>query len=145
MQIKMSNKLKLITYSKDCIAIKKGNDTLISSRDIIYPLRWLNKNGYNQPKNRVSPMLISFNDKDINDYTDSFDTPNYSVSFDGKKEYTINDKTNKNNTRWIYSKRKMIERVYLLEVSRLNSQSIDEIVADIKQLNKEFKQKKDIK
>ena len=138
MQIKMSTKLKLITYSKDCIAIKKGNDTLLSSRDIILACEWFYKNGYKELKNRVFHMLISFNDKDINDYPNSFDTHNYSVSFDGKREYTIIDKAYKNNTRWIYNKKNLIERLYHLEINRLSAQTVEELVSGIDQLNNNF-------
>lgn len=138
MQIEIANKLKLSTYSKDCIAVKNGNDTLISSRDIIRPCEWFYENGYKELKNRVLPMLIRFNDKDINDYPNSFDTHNYSINYDGKIEYIISDKAYKNNTRWIYNKKNLIERLYHLEINRLDAQTIEELVSGIDQLNDNF-------
>ena len=70
-------------------------------------------------------------------YSNSFNTDNYKVDFDGK-EFIITDLSNRNNVRWVYDKKKMIETIYHLETNRLNVQTVEELVLRVKELNKYF-------
>jgi len=135
--------LKLKTYSIDLICVQKGEDTLSSSFDIKTEINYLNKNGIDEVKNRVENILLTFSDKDIDLYPNNLSTLNYKVEFDGKREYTIKDKSNRNNIRYLYNKKKMIEKIYLLEINRLKSTTLDELVADIKKLNNNFENLKE--
>ena len=71
-------------------------------------------------------------------YSNSFNTDNYKVDFDGKREFIITDLSNRNNVRWVYDKKKMIETIYHLETNRLNVQTVEELVLRVKELNKYF-------
>lgn len=138
MKIKIDNKLELVTYSKDVIGIKQGNKTVVSYSCILGALKWLYKNGYKAVKNRVQEVLIDFVSIDTDNYSNSFISENYKVEFDGKREFIITDLSSRNNVRWIYNKKKMIEKVYYLEVNRINTFSVDELVNRINQLNISF-------
>ena len=102
-------------------------------------LKWLDKNGYEAIKNRVGEVLIDFSHIDIGKYQNSFNTDNYKVDFDEKREFVIIDLSNRNNVRWVYDKKKMIETIYHLETNRLNVQTVEELVLRVKELNKYFK------
>lgn len=138
LKIKIDNNFELITYSKDVIGIKQGNKTLVSYDCLVGALKWLDKNGYSAVKNRVQGVLIDFVSIDTDNYSNSFITENYKVQFDGKREFIITDLSSRNNVRWIYNKKKMIEKVYYLEVNRINAFSVDELVNRINQLNISF-------
>lgn len=138
MKIRIDEKFELITYSKDLIGIKKGNKTVVSYNCILGALKWLNKNGYEGIKNRVGGVLIDFAGIDIGNYSNSFETENYKVEFDDKKEFSITDLSNRNNVRWFYFKKKVIEAIYHLEINRLEVLTVDELVAEIEELNKYF-------
>ena len=135
--IKLENDLRMVTYSKDLIGIKKSISTLASFKNIVGAIKYLNKNGYEAIKNRVGEVLINFTNIDIDKYSNSFNTDNYKVDFDGK-EFIITDLSNRNNVRWVYDKKKMIETIYHLETNRLNVQTVEELVLRVKELNKYF-------
>lgn len=135
MNIKLENGFELVTYSKDLIGVKKGNKTIVSYKHIIGAFRWIEENVQQGVKNRVGDVLFDFSKLDIDSCKKSFKTKNYSVSFDGKREFTISDLKSRNNKRWIYNKKSLIERVYHLEINRLEVSSIDELVDSIKELN----------
>ena len=137
MRIKI-NDLELITYSKDLICVKNGLKTIVSYKSLVGALKWLDKNGYEAIKNRVGEVLIDFSHIDMGKYSNSFNTDNYKVDFDGK-EFIITDLSNRNNVRWVYDKKKMIETIYHLETNRLNVQTVEELVLRVKELNKYFK------
>lgn len=139
MDIKLENDLRMVTYSKDLIGIKKSISTLASFKNIVGALKWLDKNGYEAIKNRVGEVLIDFSHIDIGKYQNSFNTDNYKVDFDEKREFIITDLSNRNNVRWVYDKKKMIETIYHLETNRLNVQTVEELVLRVKELNKYFK------
>ena len=139
MDIKLEKDLRLVTYSTDLIAIKKGNSTKASFKNIVGALKWLDKNGYEGIKNRVGGVLIDFAGIDIGNYSNSFETENYKVEFDDKKEFSITDLSNRNNIRWFYFKKKVIEAIYHLEINRLEVLTVDELVAEIEELNKYFR------
>ena len=138
MDIKLENDLRMVTYSKDLIGIKKSISTLASFKNIVGAIKYLNKNGYEAIKNRVGEVLIKFTNIDIGKYQNSFNTDNYKVDFDGKREFIITDLSNRNNVRWVYDKKKMIETIYHLETNRLNVQTVEELVLRVKELNKYF-------
>lgn len=138
MQIKIANKLELVTYSKDLICIKQGNKTVVSYGCLIGALKWLDKNGYKGIKNRVQEVLIDFSCIDIGNHSNSFNTENYKVEFDEKREFTVTDLSNRNNVRWFYDKGKMLEKVYFLEINRLNVNSFDLLIDEIGRLNHSF-------
>ena len=102
-------------------------------------IKYLNKNGYEAIKNRVGEVLIDYSHIDIGKYQNSFNTDNYKVDFDEKREFVIIDLSNRNNVRWVYDKKKMIETIYHLETNRLNVQTVEELVLRVKELNKYFK------
>lgn len=135
MNINLGKDFRMVTYSKDLIGIKKGNKTIVSYRNIYSALNWIEKNLQKGVKNRVFSMLIDFNNIAINSCKNSLETKHYKVSFDDLREYIITDKVNRNNQRWVYDKRKMIETIYNLEINRLEVYSIDELVSSIKDLN----------
>ena len=138
MDIKLENDLRMVTYSKDLIGIKKSISTLASFKNIVGAIKYLNKNGYEAIKNRVGEVLINFTNIDIGKYSNSFNTDNYKVDFDEKREFIITDLSNRNNVRWVYDKKKMIETIYHLETNRLNVQTVEELVLRVKELNKYF-------
>ena len=138
MDIKLENDLRMVTYSKDLIGIKKSISTLASFKNIVGAIKYLNKNGYEAIKNRVGEVLINFTNIDIGKYSNSFNTDNYKVDFDEKREFVIIDLSNRNNVRWVYDKKKMIETIYHLETNRLNVQTVEELVLRVKELNKYF-------
>lgn len=138
MDIKLENDLRMVTYSKDLIGIKKSISTLASFKNIVGAIKYLNKNGYEAIKNRVGEVLINFTNIDIDKYSNSFNTNNYKVDFDEKREFVIIDLSNRNNVRWVYDKKKMIETIYHLETNRLNVQTVEELVLRVKELNKYF-------
>jgi len=138
------DKYKLKTYSIDLICVQKGDDTLSSSFDIRTLINYLNKNGIDEVKNLVEDVLLTFTDKDIDLYPNDISTLNYQVIFDGKREYTIKDKSHRNNIRYLYNKKKMIEKIYLLEINRLKSTTLNKLTADIKKLNNNFENLKAI-
>ena len=138
MDIKLENDLRMVTYSKDLIGIKKSISTLASFKNIVGAIKYLDKNGYEAIKNRVGEVLIDFSHIDIGKYQNSFNTDNYKVDFDEKREFVITDLSNRNNVRWVYDKKKMIETIYHLETNRLNVQTVEELVAGIEKLNKYF-------
>ena len=138
MDIKLENDLRMVTYSKDLIGIKKSISTLASFKNIVGAIKYLNKNGYEAIKNRVGEVLINFTNIDIDKYSNSFNTDNYKVDFDGKEFIIITDLSNRNNVRWVYDKKKMIETIYHLETNRLNVQTVEELVLRVKELNKYF-------
>lgn len=138
MDIKLENDLRMVTYSKDLIGIKKSISTLASFKNIVGAIKYLNKNGYEAIKNRVGEVLINFTNIDIGKYSNSFNTDNYKVDFDEKREFVITDLSNRNNVRWVYDKKKMIETIYHLETNRLNVQTVEELVLRVKELNKYF-------
>ena len=138
MDIKLENDLRMVTYSKDLIGIKKSISTLASFKNIVGAIKYLNKNGYEAIKNRVGEVLINFTNIDIDKYSNSFNTDNYKVDFDEKREFIITDLSNRNNVRWVYDKKKMIETIYHLETNRLNVQTVEELVLRVKELNKYF-------
>lgn len=140
MLIKIENYI-LKTYSNDLICIQKGNDTLSSSFDIRTPLNYLSRNGYEDVKNRVEEAMANFKGKTIDESINSFETKNYKINKDDKLEYEVVDKFHSNNTRWI-NKFNLLRKLYLLEINKLESQSIDELVADIKQLNNDFENRR---
>ena len=137
MKIKIDN-LKLSTYSKDLICVKDGERTLVSYSNLVGALKWLDKNVNKGIKNRVEEVLINFSNVDIGKYPNSLKTENYKVEFDGRKEFTITDLSNRNNVRWIYNKRKMIEKIYHLEINRLKASDFDSLIKGIKELNNRF-------
>ena len=137
MKIKIDN-LKLSTYSKDLICVKDGDKTLVSYNNLVGALKWLDKNLNKGIKNRVEEVLIDFSNIDMGKYPNSFKTENYKVVFDGKKEFTITDLSNRNNVRWIYHKRKMIEKIYHLEINRLKASDFYSLIKGIKELNNRF-------
>jgi hypothetical protein len=124
----------LKTYSLDCICIQLGTTTLSSSKSIETCLKYLDRNGIKGVKNRVQEVLKDYSTVCM----DSFETQHYTIFKSKKNEWTIQDKKVKNNTRWIYHKNQVVQRVYDLEVNRLEASSIDELVVAIKQLNKIF-------
>ncbi|MFA9238358.1 MAG: hypothetical protein ACEQSQ_00540 [Candidatus Paceibacteria bacterium] len=138
MDIKLENDLRMVTYSKDLIGIKKSISTLASFKNIVGAIKYLNKNGYEAIKNRVGEVLINFTNIDIDKYSNSFNTDNYKVDFDEKREFIITDLSNRNNVRWVYDKKKMIETIYHLETNRLNVQTVEELVLRVEELNKYF-------
>ena len=138
MDIKLENDLRMVTYSKDLIGIKKSISTLASFKNIVGAIKYLDKNGYEAIKNRVGEVLIDFSHIDIGKYQNSFNTDNYKVDFDEKREFIITDLSNRNNVRWVYDKKKMIETIYHLETNRLNVQTVEELVLRVKELNKYF-------
>ncbi len=138
MDIKLENDLRMVTYSKDLIGIKKSISTLASFKNIVGAIKYLNKNGYEAIKNRVGEVLINFTNIDIDKYSNSFNTDNYKVDFDEKREFVITDLSNRNNVRWVYDKKKMIETIYHLETNRLNVQTVEELVLRVEELNKYF-------
>ena len=138
MDIKLENDLRMVTYSKDLIGIKKSISTLASFKNIVGAIKYLNKNGYEAIKNRVGEVLIDYSHIDIGKYQNSFNTDNYKVDFDEKREFVITDLSNRNNVRWVYDKKKMIETIYHLETNRLNVQTVEELVLRVKELNKYF-------
>ena len=138
MDIKLENDLRMVTYSKDLIGIKKSISTLASFKNIVGAIKYLDKNGYEAIKNRVGEVLIDFSHIDIGKYQNSFNTDNYKVDFDEKREFVITDLSNRNNVRWVYDKKKMIETIYHLETNRLNVQTVEELVARVEELNKYF-------
>lgn len=138
MDIKLENDLRMVTYSKDLIGIKKSISTLASFKNIVGAIKYLNKNGYEAIKNRVGEVLIDFSHIDMGKYSNSFNTDNYKVDFDEKREFIITDLSNRNNVRWVYDKKKMIETIYHLETNRLNVQTVEELVLRVKELNKYF-------
>ena len=138
MDIKLENDLRMVTYSKDLIGIKKNISTLASFKNIVGAIKYLDKNGYEGIKNRVGEVLINFTNIDIGKYSNSFNTDNYKVDFDEKREFVITDLSNRNNVRWVYDKKKMIETIYHLETNRLNVQTVEELVLRVKELNKYF-------
>jgi hypothetical protein len=127
----------LKTYSNDLICIQKGNDTLSSSFDIRTTLNYISRNGYEDIKNRVEDAMANFRRITISELINSFETKNYKINKDIKNEYEVSDKFHRNNTRWI-NKFNLLQKLYLLEINKLESQSIEELVADIKQLNDDF-------
>lgn len=137
MRIKI-NDLELITYSKDLICVKYGAKTIVSYSNLVGTLKWLDKNVNKGIKNRVGEVLIDFANIDMGKYSNSFKAENYEVEFDENREFTITDFSNRNNVRWIYNKRKMLEKIYYLEINRLNSKSLEQLVADINQLNNQY-------
>lgn len=143
MLIKIENYI-LKTYSTDLICIQKGNDTLSSSFDIRTPLNYLSRNGYEEVKNRIEEVIIDFKGKTIDELINSFETKNYKINKDEKLEYEVSDKFHSNNTRWI-NKFNLLQKLYLLEINKLESQSIEKLVADIKELNDDFNIRKDFK
>lgn len=133
------------TYSNDLICIQKGNNTLSSSFDIRTPLNFLSRNGFEEVKNRVDEVILNFKGQTITESINSFETKNYLVKKDKKLEFEVSDKNHRNNIRWI-NKFNLLQKLYLLEINKLESQSIDELVADIEQLNNEYiKLLKDLK
>ena len=138
MDIKLENDLRMVTYSKDLIGIKKSISTLASFKNIVGAIKYLDKNGYEGIKNRVGEVLINFTNIDIGKYQNSFNTDNYKVDFDGKREFVIIDLSNRNNVRWVYDKKKMIETIYHLETNRLNVQTVEELVLRVNELNNYF-------
>lgn len=132
---------KLKTYSNDLICVQKADDTLSSSFDIRTPLNYLSRNGYEDVKNRVEEAMANFKGKTIDESINSFETKNYKINKDDKLEYEVVDKFHSNNTRWI-NKFNLLRKLYLLEINKLESQSIDELVADIKQLNNDFENRR---
>lgn len=139
MQILFANKYELITYSKDLICVKDGDRTLVSYCNLLGAIKWLDKNVNKGIKNRVGDVLIDFTNIDMGNYSNSFNTENYKVEFDGKKEFTITDLSNRNNVRWVYDKRKMIEKIYHLEINRLKVYDFDSLIEGIEKLNNIFR------
>ena len=137
MDIKLENDLRMVTNSKHLIGIKKSISTLASFKNIVGAIKYLDKNGYEAIKNRVGEVLIDFSHIDMGKYSNSFNTDNYKVDFDGK-EFIITDLSNRNNVRWVYDKKKMIETIYHLETNRLNVQTVEELVLRVEVLNKYF-------
>lgn len=138
MRIKI-NDLELITYSKDLICVKNGLKTIVSYKSLVGALNWLNKNGYEAIKNRVGEVLIDFSHIDIGKYQNSFNTDNYKVDFDEKREFIITDLSNRNNVRWVYDKKKMIETIYHLEINRLEVYDFDSLIDGIEKFNNIFR------
>ena len=138
MRIKI-NDLELITYSKDLICVKNGLKTIVSYKSLVGALKWLDKNGYEAIKNRVGEVLINFTNIDIDKYSNSFNTNNYKVDFDEKREFVIIDLSNRNNVRWVYDKKKMIETIYHLETNRLEVYDFDSLIDGIEKLNNIFR------
>ena len=118
--------------------MKNGFKTIVSYKSLVGALNWLDKNGYEAIKNRVGEVLINFTNIDIDKYSNSFNTDNYKVDFDEKREFVITDLSNRNNVRWVYDKKKMIETIYHLETNRLNVQTVEELVLRVEELNKYF-------
>lgn len=139
MNIVIDEKLELVTYSKDLIGIKQGNKTVVSYNCLIGALKWLDKNGYKGVKNDVQDVLIDFSNIDIGNHSNSFITENYKVEFDEKREFIVTDLSNKNNVRWFYDKKRMIQKVYFLEINRLNVNSFDSLIDEIGRLNENFR------
>lgn len=138
MRIKIKN-IELITYSKDLICIKNGLKTIVSYSNLLGALKWLDKNVNKGIKNRVGDVLIDFSNIDMGKYSNSFNTENYKVEFDGNREFTITDLSNRNNVRWVYNKRKMIEKIYHLEINRLKVYDFDSLIDAISELNNSFR------
>jgi len=131
------DKYKLKTYSIDCICIQKANDTLCSSYNIRTCLEFLSRSGFKGMKNDVEEVLKDFSTIDMELIPNSFETKNYMIKHDSKINYEVRDKHNKNNVRWI-QKVNLLHKLYLLEINRLNATTIQELVAEIEQLNKDF-------
>ena len=129
---------KLKTYSNDLICVQKGDDTLCSSFDIQKCLNYLKELGFKEAKNCVEEVLLDINTLSINVDIKSLETENYIVEKTTNREFSVKDKYNRNNTRWIYNPRKLVEKLYLLEINRLNSNSLETLVADIIQLNNQY-------
>ncbi len=68
----------------------------------------------------------------------TFKTKNYTVNRNSKIEYEVVDNKNKNNIRWILDCN-LMQKLYLLEINRLEVTSIDNLVVAIGQLNINFK------
>jgi hypothetical protein len=129
---------KLKTYSNDLICVQKGDDTLCSSVDIRICLNYLEEIGFKEVKNRVEDVLLDIDTLSFAVDTKSLETKNYTVLKTTNKEFTIRDKYKKNNCRWIYNPRKLIDKLYSLEVNRLKCTSLNNLVADIELLNNDF-------
>ena len=130
-------KYKLKTYSIDLICIQQVNDTKCSSFNIIDNLNYLEENRIEGVKNRVELAMLDLSNTTIDSVLKPFETRNYRIKHYSKMEYEVSDKFQKNNVRWI-KRIKLFKKLYLLEINRLDSTSIEELVADIKLLNNEF-------
>lgn len=131
------NNYTLKNYSIDCICVQKKNQSLCSSNNIETCLNFLSSNGFKGVKNDVEEVLKDFSTIDIGSIKDSFETKNYVIKKDTKINYEVRDKHNKNNVRWI-QKVNLIKKLYLLEINRLSATTIQELVSEIEQLNKDF-------
>ena len=130
-------KYKLKTYSIDCICIQKGNDTLSSSFDIRVCLNYLDKNGIKELKNRVGGLIQDYSTIDTSIIPNAFNTRNYKIKKINNIEYEVADIFNRNNTRWIL-KQNLMQKLYLLELNRMESVSLEMLVAELELLNEEF-------
>jgi hypothetical protein len=130
-------KYKLKTYSIDLICIQQVNDTKCSSFNIIDNLNYLEENRIEGVKNRVELAMLDLSNTTIDSVLKPFETRNYRIKHYSNMEYEVSDKFQKNNVRWI-KRIKLFKKLYLLEINRLDSTSIEELVADIKLLNNEF-------
>ncbi len=130
-------KYKLKTYSIDLICIQQVNDTKCSSFNIIDNLNYLEENRIEGVKNRVELAMLDLSNITIDSVLKPFETRNYRIKHYSNMEYEVSDKFQKNNVRWI-KRIKLFKKLYLLEINRLDSTSIEELVADIKLLNNEF-------
>lgn len=138
-------KYKLKTYSIDLICIQQVNDTKCSSFNIIDNLNYLEENRIEGVKNRVELAMLDLSNITIDSVLKPFETRNYRIKHYSNMEYEVSDKFQKNNVRWI-KRIKLFKKLYLLEINRLDSTSIEELVADIKLLNNEFTNiRKDVK
>lgn len=130
-------KYKLKTYSIDLICIQQVNDTKCSSFNIIDNLNYLEENRIEGVKNRVELAMLDLSNTTIDSVLKPFETRNYRIKHYSNMEYEVSDKFQKNNVRWI-KRIKLFKKLYLLEINRLDSTSIEELVADIELLNNEF-------
>lgn len=138
MTINLKNKLSLVTYNKDSICIKKGNETIASANNIISVLNCIDKNEFESVKNRVQRALKDLSNIDMTKVPNELETENYRIEFDNIREFCLLDLTAKNNKRWFYDKDKVIKRIYDLEINRINAFSIDELIEKIELFNTSF-------
>ena len=137
MNIKIE-KYTLKTYSKDLICVQLDNNTLTSSFDIRTCLNYLERNNIKGVKNRCEEVILDLSIIDKAKLKNTFKTKNYTVNRNSKIEYEVVDNKNKNNIRWILDCN-LMQKLYLLEINRLEVTSIDDLVVAIGQLNINFK------
>ena len=100
-------------------------------------MNYLEENRIEGVKNRVELAMLDLSNTTIDSVLKPFETRNYRIKHYSNMEYEVSDKFQKNNVRWI-KRIKLFKKLYLLEINRLDSTSIEELVADIKLLNNEF-------